>query len=70
MKKINLNRSNLDSKKLVLMKEKVANLSTNEMLNVLGGGYISEVVRCGGSAPGGCSDPTTILASCSCTTGC
>lgn len=66
MKKINLNREKLQSKKLQLLKDKVSDLSNDNMLNVLGGsGYISQVVRCGAtSAPGGCVVPSTALASC------
>ncbi|WP_133300172.1 class I lanthipeptide [Mucilaginibacter terrenus] len=65
MKKINLNREKLQSKKLQLMKDKISDLSNENMLNVLGGsGYISQVVRCGPTGPGGCVVPTTALASC------
>ena len=71
MKKLNLNMENLKLKKLQLMKSKVANLTNENMMEVLGGGgttgYQSCAIACGGTT----IPPTGALATCpaACTTG-
>ncbi|WP_133300171.1 class I lanthipeptide [Mucilaginibacter terrenus] len=75
MRKIQLNREKLQLKKLSLFKDKISDLNTESMLNVLGGsGYISQVVHCGSTAgsgnPQGCVGATTALGSCFSACGC
>jgi len=64
MKKINLNKDNLKLKKLQLMKSNVANLTNENMMQVLGGGtaYVSCAQQNGCQGTG--TIPTSALASC------
>lgn len=69
MKKIKLNKAKLNERKFNLVKEKIANLTFDESLRVIGGGtdaYISCAQPCNDTnvQGGGCISPTSALAGC------